>query len=184
MPSTSLPPERAAEAQVLAQAIRQAIDAEVEAFARTLVRTDDQHLFGQNKFKLRDLVQRIGAKVLEQHLAQKNGYQGNSVTCAHCGRAAEFHSHRPHTLTSLVGPVGPLLRKPSGQVDIEEAGWSLGLTNGGNGLEGRLEENFPLVRAIILDFCHPAEKLRGLCQLLYPKDEAQADERHGPGAGC
>lgn len=27
------------------------------------------------------------------------------MTCPHCGRAAEFHAHRPHTPTSLVGPV-------------------------------------------------------------------------------
>src|SRR5206468_1340054 len=37
--------------------------------------------------------------------AKKNGYEGASVTCPHCGRAAEFHSHRPHTPTSLVGPI-------------------------------------------------------------------------------
>jgi hypothetical protein len=27
------------------------------------------------------------------------------VTCPHCGQAAEFHSHRPHTPLSLVGPI-------------------------------------------------------------------------------
>ena len=27
------------------------------------------------------------------------------MTCPHCGQSAEFHSHRPHTPTSLVGPV-------------------------------------------------------------------------------
>ncbi len=27
------------------------------------------------------------------------------MTCPRCGRTAEFHSHRPHTPTSLVGPV-------------------------------------------------------------------------------
>jgi len=71
MPSTPLPPEKTAEAQALAQAIRQAIDAEVEDIARTLVNTDDRHLFGANEFKLRDLAHRIAAKALEQHLAQK-----------------------------------------------------------------------------------------------------------------
>src|SRR5947207_5099456 len=35
---------------------------------------------------------------------KKNGYEGASVTCAHCGQAAEFHSHRPHSALSLVGP--------------------------------------------------------------------------------
>ena len=27
------------------------------------------------------------------------------MTCPHCGQAAEFHSHRPHTSLSLVGPI-------------------------------------------------------------------------------
>ena len=27
------------------------------------------------------------------------------MTCPHCDRAAEFHSHRVHTSLSLVGPV-------------------------------------------------------------------------------
>src|SRR5262249_17265105 len=37
--------------------------------------------------------------------AKKNGYVGASVTCPHCQQTADFHSHRPHTSTSLVGPV-------------------------------------------------------------------------------
>src|SRR5262245_248490 len=36
---------------------------------------------------------------------EKNGYEGASVTCPLCDRAAEFHSHRWHTPLSLVGPV-------------------------------------------------------------------------------
>ena len=36
---------------------------------------------------------------------KKNGYDGAGVTCPHCGRTAEFHSHRPHTSFSLVGAV-------------------------------------------------------------------------------
>jgi hypothetical protein len=27
------------------------------------------------------------------------------VSCPHCDRAAEFHSHRDHTCLSLVGPI-------------------------------------------------------------------------------
>ena len=71
MPSTPLAPEKVAEVQALAQAIRQAIDAEVAELARTLVSTDDRHVFGQNEFTIRDLAHRIAAKALEQHLAQK-----------------------------------------------------------------------------------------------------------------
>jgi hypothetical protein len=71
--------------------------------------------------------------------------------------------------------VGPLLRKQAGQVGMAAADCWLGLSDGGNGLEGRLEENFPLLEVVILDFYHPAEKLTGLARLLYPKDEARAE---------
>jgi hypothetical protein len=73
--------------------------------------------------------------------------------------------------------VGPLLRKPAGQVGMDQADCWLGLTDGGNGLEDRLQENFPLVRVVILDFFHPAEKLTGLARLVYPKDEGCAQEQ-------
>ena len=71
--------------------------------------------------------------------------------------------------------VGPLLRKQAAQVGMDEAECWLGLSDGGNGLEERIEENFPLVRAIILDFYHPAERLTKLSQLLHPQDEAKAE---------
>jgi hypothetical protein len=69
----------------------------------------------------------------------------------------------------------PLLRPPAGQVGMDQADRWLGLTDGGNGLEDRLTENFPRVEVIILDFFHPAEKLTGLARLLHPKEEAQAE---------
>jgi hypothetical protein len=71
MPFTALPTEKHAEAQALAQAIREATAAEIDELARTLVATADEHLFGTNEFKLRDLAHRIAAKALEQHLARK-----------------------------------------------------------------------------------------------------------------
>ena len=71
--------------------------------------------------------------------------------------------------------VGPLLRKQAGQVGMDEAECWLGLSDGGNGLEERIKENFPLVWAIILDFYHPAERLTGLSRLLHPEDEAKAE---------
>jgi hypothetical protein len=72
---------------------------------------------------------------------------------------------------------GPLLRKPAGQVGMDQADLWIGLTDGGNGLEDRLEENFPRVEVVILDFFHPAERLTGLARLLHPKDEATAEEQ-------
>jgi hypothetical protein len=73
--------------------------------------------------------------------------------------------------------VGPLLRKQAAQVGMAGADCWLGLCDGGNGLEDRLQENFPLVRIVILDFFHPAEKLTGLGRLLHPSDEARAQEQ-------
>jgi hypothetical protein len=73
--------------------------------------------------------------------------------------------------------VGPLLRRPAACVGMDQADCWLGLTDGGNGLEGRLEENFPLLRVVILDFFHPAEKLTGLARRLFPKEEERAQEQ-------
>ena len=72
---------------------------------------------------------------------------------------------------------GPLLRTPAGHVGMDHADRWIGLSDGGNGLEDRLRENFPRVEVIILDFFHPAEKLTGLARLLYPQDENQAEDQ-------
>ena len=71
----------------------------------------------------------------------------------------------------------PLLRAPAGHVGMDRADRWIGISDGGNGLEGRLRENFPRVELVILDSFHPAEKLTGLARLLYPKDEAQAEDQ-------
>ena len=71
MPTTPLSPERLAEAQALAQAIREATAAEIDELARTLLTTEDRELFGANEFKVRELAHRIAAKAFEQHLARK-----------------------------------------------------------------------------------------------------------------
>ncbi len=71
MPFTPLSPEQQAAAKVLAQAIREAAADEIDELARTLISTDDAHLFGENEFKVRELAHKIAAKAFEQHLAQK-----------------------------------------------------------------------------------------------------------------
>jgi hypothetical protein len=71
----------------------------------------------------------------------------------------------------------PLLRRPAGDVGMGRADRWIGLSDGGNGLEDRLRENFPRVEVVILDFFHPAEKLTGLARLLDPQDEDQADDQ-------
>ena len=69
----------------------------------------------------------------------------------------------------------PLLRVPAGHVGMDRADRWIGLSDGGNGLEERLRENFPRVEVIILDFFHPAEKLTGLARWLHPQDQDQAE---------
>lgn len=71
MPSTPLTPEKQAEIDELAEAIRKAVDDEISALAANLACTDDAHLFGQNEFTIRAIAHRIAAKAVEQHLAQK-----------------------------------------------------------------------------------------------------------------
>lgn len=73
--------------------------------------------------------------------------------------------------------IAPLLRKPAGRVGMDRADRWLGLSDGGNGLEDRIEENFPRVEVVILDFFHPAEKLTGLARLMHPQDEARAEDQ-------
>jgi hypothetical protein len=69
MPSAPLPPEKDAEIQDLAQAIREAVDAEINELAANLASSDGAHLFGENEFKIRALAHRIAAKAVERHLA-------------------------------------------------------------------------------------------------------------------
>jgi hypothetical protein len=71
----------------------------------------------------------------------------------------------------------PLMRPLAGRVGMDHADRWIGLSDGGNGLEDRLRENFPRVEVVILDFFHPAEKLTGLARRLYPEDEAKAEEQ-------
>ena len=71
MLSAPLPPEKDAEIKDLAQAIREAVDAEINELAANLASTDNAHLFGQNEFTIRAIAHKIAAKAVEQRLAGK-----------------------------------------------------------------------------------------------------------------
>lgn len=70
-PRFSLSVEQEAEAQELAQRIRELADEEVLQMARLLVSKPDREIFGDTEFELRDLVLKVGAKALEERLRQK-----------------------------------------------------------------------------------------------------------------
>lgn len=94
MPPGSLPPEKSAEIEDPEQAIREAIDAEIREPAEDLASTDDAHLIGDNEFRIRALAHRIAAKAIERHPAEKNGYDGFSVTGPHRGGAGGSRGSR------------------------------------------------------------------------------------------
>ena len=71
MPSAPLSPEKQAEVDDLARAIREAVDAELNELAANLATTDDAHVFGANEFRIRALAHKIAAKAIEQRLAEK-----------------------------------------------------------------------------------------------------------------
>ena len=64
MPSAPQPPEKQAEINDLARAIREAVDAELNELATNLATTDDAHLFGDNEFKIRALAHTIASKAV------------------------------------------------------------------------------------------------------------------------
>ena len=71
MSSARVSPEKDAEIKALAEAIREAIDVEINELATNLATTDDAHLFGPNEFKIRAIAHKIAAKAVERHLAEK-----------------------------------------------------------------------------------------------------------------
>ena len=70
MPET-LSAAQEAEAQLLAQRISQAAQAELLPIARTLVGSSPRSLFGATEFKIRDILLRVAAKAYEEHLTEK-----------------------------------------------------------------------------------------------------------------
>jgi hypothetical protein len=63
--------EQEAEAQALAQRLRELVDEELLQVARLLVGKAERDIFGDTEFQLRDILHQAGAKALEEHLRQK-----------------------------------------------------------------------------------------------------------------
>ena len=63
--------EQEAEAQALAQRIRELAEEEFLQIARLLVSKPDGEIFGETEFQIRDIVLQAGAKALQERLRQK-----------------------------------------------------------------------------------------------------------------
>jgi hypothetical protein len=76
----ALSAEQEAEAQALAQRMRELADEEVVQIARLLVSKSDRHLFGDTEFQVRDILLRAGAKAFQEHLRQKKTATADAVS--------------------------------------------------------------------------------------------------------
>lgn len=72
--------EKEAEAQALADRIRELADEEILQMARLLVSKPEREIFGDTEFELRDIVLRVGVKAIEEHLRQKKTATTDAVS--------------------------------------------------------------------------------------------------------
>jgi parvulin-like peptidyl-prolyl isomerase len=71
--------EQEAEAQLLAERIRQATAEDFLQLARLLVGTKTKDLFGQTEFRVRDILLQAGAKIYSEYLAEKKTVTKDAV---------------------------------------------------------------------------------------------------------
>jgi hypothetical protein len=78
MAELHLPPEQEAEAQVLFQRLKSALEREALQLARLMASKADCELLGGTEFEVREQVHRLGAQVLETALQErkKGGIRG------------------------------------------------------------------------------------------------------------
>jgi hypothetical protein len=76
-------------------------------------------------------------------------------------------------LSGGLAALGQPLRNQAAQVGMDRAMRWVAISDGGAGLEDWLQENFPRVEAVILDFYHAAEYLNEWAKVLHA-DEAKA----------
>src|SRR5580700_9877284 len=84
--------DQEAQAQQLADQLKQSASEQFLAIARRLIATDEQSLFGQTEFDLRAEALKVVGQAYTLHLAQKkNGYYGSSIDCPKCRKPAPYH---------------------------------------------------------------------------------------------
>lgn len=79
---STLSTEKEAEARSLALRLRELADEELLEMARLLVGKPEHEIFGDTEFELRDIVLKIGAKALEEHLRQKKTASSDRASIA------------------------------------------------------------------------------------------------------
>jgi hypothetical protein len=97
-----LTPEQEAEAQVLAERIRQASAEEFLQMARLLVGKQTSNIFGATEFQRRERLLRLGAQVDEEYLREKSSYEGAGVICPTCQREGQVSRLRPQGAGQLI----------------------------------------------------------------------------------
>lgn len=75
--------------------------------------------------------------------------------------------------------LGLVLRRQGAHVGMDQAERWVALCDGANGLDDFLQQNFPRVEVVILDFWHAAEYLGQLSKALHPDDEEVAEAERG-----
>jgi hypothetical protein len=93
-----LAPELEKQAHELVARLRQQTDEELLALARLLVSKEDQDLFGDTEFEVRDIVHRIGAKAFQTRLAEKK-----TATTVRASSAATVSTAPSSTATARPG---------------------------------------------------------------------------------
>lgn len=76
-------------------------------------------------------------------------------------------------LGPLVG-MGETFRTQAAHVGMDQAERWIALSDGGTGLEPFLQKNFGRLEAVVLDFCHVAQRLNDLARLIHVADETKA----------
>ena len=79
-PRPSLSAQQEAEAQALADRIRELTEEEFLQIARLLVSKSERDIFGDTEFQVRDILNRAGAKAFEEHLRQKKTATGDAAS--------------------------------------------------------------------------------------------------------
>jgi hypothetical protein len=71
MSFTHLPEEQARRAEDLYESLRAAADADLKAIAELLATKPDNQLFGETEYKIREIVQQIGAEAVQTAVDQR-----------------------------------------------------------------------------------------------------------------